>query len=626
MKTVRIRVEASTGGGYVVRLIAGGEGAADHDAVSASIPADLDVTGAPDVLSKGAVDEAVRAFITENEESNDFASIGEYLGGLLLRDEVGERWTELREQNAEGLLTLLDIDPPHLRLIPWELMSRDQGRLFLDETAVFARADKLRADEAQELVPLRVLVVEGRRDDGIGTATEMRGIKSALPDFRGRIDAEFLCEPTRDELTSAFRRVRPHILHFMGHGVRDPATKQVALQVGEWSLTRQYIMDSFLSPSPRLVVLNACRSGEVDDVRSLTEALLARGAAAVVAMQGDVRGEAAGRFGSELYRGLATGKRVDQAVAGARRAVLIEGGNDQARDWCLASLTLRVPPDQVLPLVYCISEDERELVERDLFEPIKLLVDRTEQRWKLAEAADPDEGSPERLVLLVGDIRLGKTALVTWIRMRCALRGRRVRYVSFKGEDNLNFVHALRVIEETPDDVASLAGPADAFDRFNYDVEFLVKGKIPPEPSGALPRTFPKIPRTLLLGGGNDERILESFRDALRKTTEKRPLMLVLDDIGMIGKSDFQTWFYPHLIQRIADGDPSNVRLLIVLSHDDKRDYWPSESTLGKEVEVGLIPVSDYEMCAEDLILALGQKFSALHAVTGSDPWAVRNL
>jgi hypothetical protein len=244
-----------------VRLLAGAEGAAaDGDPVAVITPADLEAARAPAVLNGEEVLTAVQSFVTQNEASTHFGAIGGFLSNLLFRDEVAERWDALRQQYSGELHTLLDIQPRELRTVPWELIVRDDRRLFVDEEAAFARIQDLRHDDAQELVPLRLLVVEGRQDDDVlGTATEIRGIKSALPAFRGRIDAEFLREPSKEELLEAFKRVRPHIFHFMGHGVM--AANEPALLVGGWSLTSGFVRES-LRPMPRVVVLNACRSGE----------------------------------------------------------------------------------------------------------------------------------------------------------------------------------------------------------------------------------------------------------------------------------------------------------------------------------------------------------------------------
>jgi hypothetical protein len=186
--------------------------------------------------------------------------------------------------------------------------------------------------------------------------------------------------------------------------------------------------------------------------------------------------------------------------------------------------------------------------------------------------------------------------------------------VSFKAPDSLNFVQALGVIETTPEDVPSLAGHSDAFDRFNYDVSYLVQGRIPPDPlASPLPHAFPDLTHTPNLGGGNDERILESFRSALNRSTASDTMLLVFDHIGKLSATEFQQWIFPHLIQPIGDGDMPNVRLLVVLSNDHKRDYWPSESTIGRELRVDACSSENYAAWAEDIILALGVDFTEEH-------------
>lgn len=604
-----------------MRLLAGAEGAAADSDPVANIPADLDVASAPPVLAGEAVVTAAQSFVTENEESTDFEAIGAYLCDLLLRDEVAQQWDALRQQHDDGLHILLDIQPDELRTIPWELIVRDDRRLFIDEDAAFARVRDLRQDTDQDLVPLRLLVVQGQQDDDeLGAAAEVRGIKSALPAFRGRIDAEFLREPSRDDLFEAFKRVRPHIFHFIGHGILD-AADEPALRVAGWSLTRRFVRES-LEPMPRVVVLNACRSGEAaragsltaKQVRALTDAFLSSGSAAAIGMQGDVRGGAAAHFGAGLYGALGSGLLLDQAVARARRLMAEGGGNDQARDWCLPSLTLGVLPEQVLPLVCGVSEQDQKYVESKLFEPIGLFVDRTPTRWELAAAADPDdgEGDPAPLVLIVGDMEAGKTWLVNWIRTRCALRGRRVRYVDFTDKDVLNFVRTLEVIRDAPEDLLSLAGSAaGTFDRFTWELAFLVNGRIPPEQIVGDP---PPIPDRLKLGGENEERVFESFRAALEAASAKDPLLLIFDHVDGILKTDFQTRIFRHLITPLVKGNPPNVRLIIVLSTEQQRAYWPSDAgTLGTMVHVKLFSLEDYEASAEDVVLAMGKEFCEDH-------------
>jgi hypothetical protein len=631
--TIRIRVEAKPAGGYRVRLLSGAEGNPTGDEPTEDLPADLDRAAAPAALPKGAVAKAVQIFLRDNEEEPEFVPIGEFLGSLLLPGKVGERWDELRHAHSQqGLRTVLEVEPDELRPIPWELIRRNRLRLFIDQEAPWLRAHGLQPDESQELVPLRLLVVEGERDsdlctaterDGkLGTAAELRGIKAALPAFKGRIDAFFLREPTPAQLEDAVKTIRPHIFHFLGHGMPDPATGEPGLRIRGWpaTLTAQYVGES-LKPMPRLAVLNACRSGvgvtpgqslSPSQIRTLAEAFLDYGAAAVVGMQGDVRGSAAGLFGAGLYGALAAGQPVDQAVASARRRVDAGGGNPNARNWALPSLTARVCPEQVLPLACGISEADQRLVEDELFEPIKLFVDRTEARAKLAGAADPDDGPPERVVLIVGHMGAGKTWLVNWIRTRCAFRGRRVRYVDFRDKKNLDFIDALTVIRDTSEDVPSLAVPAArAFCLFNYELGFLVNGEIPVEPPGEVPCDPPELPRDRRFGQ-TGELILESFRTALGAATAHAPLLLIFDHVDAI-KSDFETWIYPHLIARL-DTDLPNVRLIVVLSSEERANLWPSNARrVRTEVAADLIPPEEYCECAEELVLALFANVAKKH-------------
>lgn len=645
MVTVRIRVESKpNGGGYSVRLLSDGEPAPAAPGLSVDMPADLGRATAPGELGEGDVDKAVVNFVRDHADSTEFESIGKFLASLLLPPEISARWRSLRDAHPVGFRTLLEIEPANLRLIPWELMALDERRLFIDPTCVFARADNLQPGTTQEeLLPLRLLVVEGTRDEEIKTLAEIRGIKSALPDFHGRVDAEFLCEPTKQELKDAFTRVRPHIFHFVGHGMNDPATGQASLQMPGWLLRREDFIN-LIRPMPRVVVLNACRSGVgVDDegspeqrMRALTEACLSQGAAAVVGMQGDVRGEAAARFASALYRALAREEEIDQAVASARESVWgFDGTSSQQRDWCLPSLTLAVLPEQVLPLRCGITDADWKKVEQRVFGEIRLFVDRTELRWKLASAIDSDEARPQ-VLRVVGDMDIGKTWLIQWIRTRCALRGRRVRYVNFRGK-NLDFVGALRAIRETNEDVPVLAPAAadEAFDGFMYDLAFLANGLQPREPR-LKPLEVPQIPEELRLGGDTDEDIFDSFRAALdAATTEQQPLVLILDHLDGVQKAHFQNWMYPNLVRKLIDGDVPNLQLIVVMSVEQRGSYWNAEELrLSEEVLVNLIPPDDYVACAEEVLFAMrvdvaGDSetlINTLRRVNGESPWKPSKL
>jgi hypothetical protein len=640
MPTVLIRISDEPGdGGYSVELRQeGGNGDWADPSATATIAPDLDAGSAPDVLGGADLAEAARTYVRSNERSVAFSALGDWLGGLVLRGDVADVWDRLAAENRTGLRTLLDVRAEPLALLPWELMRRDGRLLFTKPNHPFARAQRLMADDRQELVPLRVLVVEGTRGDALGTREEIDGIRAAVPAFGGRIDITVLSEPTVTELHDEYERVRPHILHFAGHGLLAPGTKEPALRIGNWLLQRQDI-DTVLQESPRVAVLNACRSGEsdVEQVRALAQTFLANGSAAVVGMQGDVRGGAAARFGRSLYAGLAEGKLIDEAVADARAAVyMLTGSEQQARDWFLPSLTLRVRPEQVLP-VHCyaeLTENEIEHIEQHLYAGVRFFVDRAQERWDLVNAADPEDGRPRRLVLVAGNQQIGKTALANWIRTRCALRGRRVRYVDLDQGDTIGFVEALTIIRDTAEDVPSLCGCATtAFARFNYDLGHLLAGRLPPEPDGPLPVEPPEIPARIELGEGLAERLFLSFRDALVQTAEDQPLLLILDHVGKVLPADFLQRIYPLLLKELAETGPSNLRIVVVMSDEQRRTFLPAdEIPVWTEVRVDLIAPDQYESLAEEIVLRAGRRLetwrSVVSTVAGATqaPWPPKNL
>lgn len=616
MPSVLIRISDEPGdGGYSVELHQeGGNGDWSAPSARARIAPDLDAGTAPEVLAGADLALAARTFIRSHETSPAFTAVGDWLGGLALRGDVGDEWERLAAETPNGLRTLLDVTAEPLSLLPWELMRRDGRLLFTKADHPFARAKRLVADDTQELVPLRVLVVEGTRGDALGTREEIDGIRAAVPAFGGRIDVTVLSEPTVHELHDEHQRVRPHILHFAGHGLIAPGTNEPALRIGNWLLKRQDI-DTVLQVSPRVAVLNACRSGEsdVDQVRALAQTFLANGSAAVVGMQGDVRGAAAACFGRSLYAALAEGKLIDEAVADARAAVYMLTGSEQgARDWFLPSLTLRVRPEQVLP-VHCfpgLTDNEIEHIERHLYAGVRFFVDRVQERWDLVKAADPDEGRPRRLVLVAGNQQIGKTALVNWIRTRCALRGRRVRYVDLDQGETVGFVEALTIIRDTAEDVPSFCDCAtSAFARFNYDLGHLLEGGLPPEPEGPLPADPPEIPARIELGEGLTERLFASFREALIQTAEDKPLLLILDHVGKILPADFLQRIYPLLLKELAENGPSNLRVVVVMSDEQRRMFLPADEVpVWSEVRVDLIAPEQYESLAEEIVLRIGRQ------------------
>ena len=608
-----LRLAAAPAGGYrSVLLRADPPGPEPVELAAESVPADLDAGLLPAELRAGSPADTVPEFFAQNEQSPLFSAIGDWLAGLVLRGAVGDAW-DAESIPGQADLTVLDIEPTALQLLPWELMRRDEMRLFLDDRRVLVRARRLAPAVAQELVPIRLLVVEGVSDATLGTGAEVDGITCAIPSFGGRLDVRFLTEPSKDELWNAFRDLRPHILHYTGHGEIDPETHAAALRLGDRWLTRDEILN-VMPVVPRVVVLNACRSAEqLPGAQSFAEAFLRKGSAAVIGMRGDIRGQAAGTFAIKLYQSLAAGATLEQATVLARKDVFARfNADDKGRDWCLPSLTLQAGPADVLPVGYgdSVTEERRAQIRARLYEPVRLFVDRVSERGKLLTAVDPPAGAARNFVLISGPNAVGKSWLVHWFRTRSALRGQRLRYVDLKAGSGLRFLPALDIIRDTDDDLLPDPVRAQSYQRYDYDLNYLLlQHSLPPRPDPMKPlptaRThFPEEadPAEFV------EEIFASFRAALDADSQTEPLLLVLDHWDKISATDFRTRIYPYLVRPIAEGELPAVRLIVVLDDKQRRDYWPSDAPVWTELSVGPIDRSEFPELARQLLLLMDRE------------------
>ena len=144
-----------------------------------------------------------------------------------------------------------------------------------------------------------------------------------------------------------------HVLHVIAHGgvgaqggvlaLEDEHTGNAAY-VGAQRFAR---LLHTCRPVPRLVVLNACSSGEsaADDLLSSTAAALVHsGISAAVAMQFAVTDPAALAFSRGFYQALSRSIAVDEAVRLGR--IAIDGTSEQTLEW-------------VTPVVYLRTDDTR---------------------------------------------------------------------------------------------------------------------------------------------------------------------------------------------------------------------------------------------------------------------------
>ncbi|MFD0201958.1 MULTISPECIES: CHAT domain-containing protein [Saccharothrix] len=533
---------------------------------SSTLPSTLDdYPDLGDPVGDSVVDMIV-AHVDGKAESAGFGAVGRFLHDLVFKEKISRQW--LDAVTAEGgLRTYLLIEQPELRSLPWELMcDRDDIDLARVDRAPILRVDRLPDGDWTEVedlpLPIRILVVVGQEDEDerIGAVTEVRAIKEGLAKARGRFEPQFLIAPRWQEVKLAYQRLRPHVLHFIGHATTHDGEPELLLHPAgsdtrDDGITARDIRE--LRPAPRLAILNACRPASSREHRSLAEAFLESnlrgpGALAVIGMQGDIRGQAAALFTRSLYRDLARHVPLDIAVTRARDEVHTHaGGRSGHHDWFLPALTVRRAVERVLSAPLPVPKHEVTALEGRLHSNIVQFVDRDEERLRVTDRIVgflTDE--PTKVLLIQGESRVGKSLLVDWTRRWCALRGHRVKYVDLKGRRTLGLIDTLDAIAGKSDDIESIAPGADAgLARFTDRLSRFGESS---------QSRHPGSPETL-------RGLFDALIDAMRQSAEDAPLVLILDHVENVVGGVLHGILRPMLIERALDGALPDVRLVLVM-------------------------------------------------------------
>jgi CHAT domain-containing protein/AAA ATPase-like protein len=580
MQTLIIRIEdpPAHGGAFPLRgLLVSPERQGEVEHAAGKIPWPLPELD-PEQPGRDVVADVQQVMLAAGGFTPD--QVGRYLWGLLAATEVGTWWQQA-ESAAEdgGVKTVLDVQARELRQLPWELLTRDPDgwRPFQSRQKPWARGTGPGEDTDDLLVPVRMLVVVGDpQDRDLRVDDELDAIVGALRDVPGRWHVHLLVKPTLAVMRSVLEDLRPHVLHVIAHGTVTADSAVLVIPVDEqnpWELTTADVAN-LPSPAPRLVVLNACRSGAAGGSKGLaaswtfTEAFLNRGCGAVVTMQGNIASEAAVPFSAAFYRAVAAGEGVDVAAARGREAA--SDARRVAKDdrsWAMPSLHLRVRSDCVLPVRLAVNADlVRQPPYRDAYEPVVCHVDRTKERWELLRRLAPENGRPRQPLFLVAGLdKVGKSAVVKSALLTCHLRGRRVAYVDLrrcKGEPWLSVLRYIRnqVLLWLP------RAAAEPVRRFDHDLAFFKERRMPDDYASVSARTDD--------GGGFDRgsedfkewirRIFASFRDLLQATANDEPLLLALDHMHKIYDPDLRDYVVPELLAPIARGEVGHVHAVLV--------------------------------------------------------------
>jgi hypothetical protein len=268
------------------------------------------------------------------------ADAGSRLFTALIHNDVRDLWiaarSDLDQERIDGLRIRLALHPPAVAALPWETLYDPHRRQAI---AANGRTPLVRVEDSQRLVqpprPLRIAwpitILLAAPDDASGqinAAAEIQAVKRLLEGFgpdRIRVTTltgRFSILDLREQLDA----LKPDILHLITHG--GPEGLEL-WQQGQSVMTPSASLQTVLehASSVKLAFLNACLAGASTGnlpLQSVAGRLLQTGLPAVIAMQTEIRDDAAIHFAKSLYEELTAGAcpgAIDAAVALARSSL-----------------------------------------------------------------------------------------------------------------------------------------------------------------------------------------------------------------------------------------------------------------------------------------------------------------
>lgn len=281
------------------------------------------------------------------------------LGDWLLPGRVRERWAAclLIASAQQAGLRLRLFPTATAPLLPWEAALVNGKWLgLLPQTPIVRYVPANRPPDGLTLAgALRLLVVSSEADmlglPPLAAQAEGAELTAALEPLQrtGKLQVEWLTGAvTRRALQDSLRRWQPQLLHYIGHGYFDEASRaghtEGGLLLARTTATGAYEPDPisatelavlFDGGALRFALLNACSTGRA--AGGVAAALVESSLPAVVGMQANVPDGVAVTFAGAFYRALADGWPIEAAVAEGRRLLALEEGLEETA-WAMPSL------------------------------------------------------------------------------------------------------------------------------------------------------------------------------------------------------------------------------------------------------------------------------------------------
>ncbi|MFC7449405.1 CHAT domain-containing protein [Rhodococcus daqingensis] len=372
-------------GEYTVKVVRGASGGRPHSTFRLDVDALADLSRSLETTVLASAARARRRVVPELERP--LREVGSQLFQALFAGPIDTAYRSslaVAGERGEKLRLVLSITAPELAVMPWEaLYDREL------ETYVCLKDDVVRhidapytPDPLPVRPPLRILaiVASPRGLPELNVDAERQHLERALagPISAGQARLDWETQASWWRVHERLLQEPWHVLHFIGHGDYDYERGEGRIALvrddgrADWvDATKLADLLGEAEPTPRVVVLNSCASGQSgsNDLFSGTAAtLVRRGISAVAAMQFSVSDTAAVAFPRGFYTALVSGRRVDEAVRSGR--IDIRGIGDGTLEWVTPILHVRGDATELFQLV---GEPE----------PVRYSVTRADERQDL---------------------------------------------------------------------------------------------------------------------------------------------------------------------------------------------------------------------------------------------------
>jgi hypothetical protein len=352
----------SSAGNYVVRVIRAAAGGEPVSTLNLDVE---EILSRRDLLEATVLASAVMRRSVPTAE-RPVREVGQQLFQALFTGPVYGTYRAslgVAQQRGKRLRVVLRLTAPELAALPWEMLFDPETETYLCRQEPLVRhvpapytSDPLDVDP-----PLRILglVASPRGLPALDVEAEKGHLAKALarPAAEGLVELAWVPEATWEAVHDQLLAEEWHVVHFVGHGDYDTQADEGVIALvgadGRADLVQASRLADLLGeaqPTPRLVVLNSCSSGETgtQDLFSATAAALVHsGISAVAAMQFAISDSAAIAFSRGFYNAIAHGRTVDEAARSGRISIL---GAPSSLEWVTPILYVRGQASQLFTL------------------------------------------------------------------------------------------------------------------------------------------------------------------------------------------------------------------------------------------------------------------------------------